>query len=253
VFYQYKDSDGKQLIDAIGKTSTGGTYRFLFHEKKTESIDNMINNLDATLDEIGAWGKCDVHYRYTTTYPIGVVDRVEKSTPTAFWTYHLSAFKRNGIPTEIDTQELQYSTKKRFPWVKASYSDIARGQIPATLTDTTIANTSAQGQENNIIESGTGDGSNPLATQTDSPGAITGLSNLKRKMAAIDLEREAFKVDQAILKEVVSTMTSSLEKMADDIIAVRQDMTNMSARFRSDIADLNQLIINMSANKRGRK
>jgi hypothetical protein len=41
--------------------------------------------------------------------------------------------------------------------------------------------------------------------------------------------------------------------MADDIIAVRQDMTNMSARFRSDIAYLKQLILNMTANKRGRK
>jgi hypothetical protein len=41
--------------------------------------------------------------------------------------------------------------------------------------------------------------------------------------------------------------------MADKIIAVRQDMTNMSARFRSDIADLKQLILNMSANKRGHK
>jgi hypothetical protein len=108
----------------------------------------------------------------------------------------LSAFKINGIPTEIDTQELQYSNKKRSPWVKASYSDIARGQIPAFLPDTTIAKTSAQGQESNSIEYGTGDGSNPLATQTYSPGAITGLRNLKRKMAAIDLEREAFKVDQ---------------------------------------------------------
>jgi hypothetical protein len=39
-------------------------------------------------------------------------------------------------------------------------------------------------------------------------------------MAAIDLKREAFKVDQASLKEEVSTMASSLEKMADDIIAV---------------------------------
>jgi hypothetical protein len=48
-------------------------------------------------------------------------------------------------------------------------------------------------------------------------------------------------------------MTSSLEKMADEIIAVRQDITNMSARFRSDIADLKQLILNMYANKRGRK
>jgi hypothetical protein len=118
VFYQYKDSEGKQLIDAIEKTNTGGTYIFLFHEKKTESIDNMLNNLNATLDEIGAWGECDVHYRYMSAYHIGVVVRVTKSTPTAFWTNHL-------IPTEIDTQDLQYITKKRFPWVKASYSDIA--------------------------------------------------------------------------------------------------------------------------------
>jgi hypothetical protein len=253
VFYQYKDSEGKHLIDVIEKTNTGGTYRSLFHEKKTESIDNMLNNLDATLDEIGVWGECDAHYRYTTAYPIDVVDRVAKSTPTAFWNNHLSAFKSNGIPTDIDKQEIQYSTKKRSPWVKASYSDIARGNIPATMTDTTIANTSAQGQDNNIMESGTGDGSNIRATQTDSPGAINGLSNLKTKMATIDLEREAFKVDQASINEEVSTMTSSLEKMADDIIAVRQDMTNMSARFRSDIADLKQLILNMSANKRGRK
>jgi hypothetical protein len=72
-------------------------------------------------------------------------------------------------------------------------------------------------------------------------------------MAAIDLEQEACKVDQASLKEEVSTMTSSLEKMAGDIIAVRQDMTNISASFRSDIADLKQLILNMSANKRDRK
>jgi hypothetical protein len=216
--------------------------------KKNESINNMLNNLDATLDEIGAWGECDVHYIHMTAYPISVVGRVAKSTPTALWNNHLSAFKRNCIPTEIDTQELQYITKKRSPWVKASYSDIARDNLPATMTDTTITNTSTKGQENNSMESGTGDGSNIPATQTDSPGAITGLSNLKIKMAAIDLEREAFKVDQSSLKEEVSTMTSSLEKMADDIIEVRQDMTNMSARFRFNIEDLKQLILNMSAN-----
>jgi hypothetical protein len=125
--------------------------------------------------------------------------------------------------------------------------------LPAIMTDTTIANTSAQGQENNSMECGTGDGSNLPTLQNDNPGAITGLSNLKMKMAAIDLEREAFKVDQAGLKEEVTTMTSSLEKMADDIIAVRQDMINMIARFRYNIAYLKQLIINMTANKRGRK
>jgi hypothetical protein len=72
-------------------------------------------------------------------------------------------------------------------------------------------------------------------------------------MAAIDLKWETFKVDQASLKEELSTMTSSLENMSDGIISVRQDMTNMSARFGSDVADLKQLILNMSANKRGRK
>jgi hypothetical protein len=101
--------------------------------------------------------------------------------------------------------------------------------------------------------SGTVDVSSRPESQTAIPGAIHGLRNLKRKMAAIDLEREAFKVDQASLNEEVSTMTISLEKMANNIIAVRQDMTKMSARFRSDIADLKQLIIYMSANKRGRK
>jgi hypothetical protein len=32
VFYQYKDGEGKQLINAIKKKNTGGTYIFLFHE-----------------------------------------------------------------------------------------------------------------------------------------------------------------------------------------------------------------------------
>jgi hypothetical protein len=31
VFYQYKDGEGKKMIDAIEITNTGGTYRFLFH------------------------------------------------------------------------------------------------------------------------------------------------------------------------------------------------------------------------------
>jgi hypothetical protein len=31
VFYQYIDPEGKQLIESIDKTNTGGTYRILFH------------------------------------------------------------------------------------------------------------------------------------------------------------------------------------------------------------------------------
>jgi hypothetical protein len=36
IFFTYHDKNGNRLIDAIEKTSTGGTYRFLFQQNKTE-------------------------------------------------------------------------------------------------------------------------------------------------------------------------------------------------------------------------
>jgi hypothetical protein len=107
------------LFDAIEKTNKGGTYRFLFHESEIAIFDNMLNNLESTLDAFGAWYDCDVHFIYLTLLPMSVVGRLIKSTPTAFLANHLSAFKPNGILAEIDTQEIQYSTKKRAPWVRS--------------------------------------------------------------------------------------------------------------------------------------
>jgi hypothetical protein len=34
IFYNHQDKEGNRLIDAIEKTSTGGTYRFLFQQSK---------------------------------------------------------------------------------------------------------------------------------------------------------------------------------------------------------------------------
>jgi hypothetical protein len=99
IFYQYKDDEGGQFFDAIEKTNKGGTYRFLFHESKIAMVENMLNNLDSTLDAFWSWDDCDVHFRYLTSLPINVVGRVVKSTSTAFWANHLSAFKPNGIPS----------------------------------------------------------------------------------------------------------------------------------------------------------
>jgi hypothetical protein len=234
--------------------NTGGTYKFLFHENKTETVDNMLNNLDATLDAFRAWDDCDVHFRYLTALPISVVGRVVKSTPVAFWANHLSALKANGIPAEIDTQELQYSTKKRDPWVRASYSDIAKGLTPVSTTAPTVAKTSAQGQYANSTQSGIQDGSNhsekhPVSQQ----GAISGLSNLKRKMKEIDRERAAFTIEQSKLEEEVSTVTCSLTKIIEDILSIRRDMTQMSTILHSEIAEKKNLLLNMPANKRGRK
>jgi hypothetical protein len=186
MFYQYKDDNGGHLFDAMEKTNTSGTYRFLFHESKIETVDNMLNNLDAPLDAFGAWDDCDVHFRYLTILPISVVGILVKSTPTAFWTKHLPAFKANGAKAEIDTQELQYSTKKRVPWVRASYSDTARGRNPASMISPTVANTSEQGQDDNITESRIQDGSNQSDHPVSQQGTISRLSNLKRKMEEID-------------------------------------------------------------------
>jgi hypothetical protein len=35
IFFNYHDKNGNRLIDSIEKTSTGGTYRFLFQQNKT--------------------------------------------------------------------------------------------------------------------------------------------------------------------------------------------------------------------------
>jgi hypothetical protein len=159
-FYQYKDDDGGQMFDAIEKTNMGGTYISLFHEHNMETVDNMLSNLDATLDVFGARDDCDVHFRYMAALPISVVGRVANYTLTAFWANHLAAFKSNGIPAEIDTQAFQYSTKKCAPWVHAPCSDIAKGRTATSTTVPMVANTSVQGKDVNSTDSGLYGGSN---------------------------------------------------------------------------------------------
>jgi hypothetical protein len=154
----------------------------------------MLNNLDTTLDSFGVWDDCDLHLRYLIAVPISVVGRVVKWTPTAFWENHVSAFRANDIPAEIDTQELQYSNNKRAPWVRSSYSDKAKGRNAASTTAPTVDNTSTQGQDFNSTESVIQDRYNQSDPPVSQQGEISGLSNLKRKMEEIDRKRAAFKI-----------------------------------------------------------
>jgi hypothetical protein len=64
IFFNYHDKHGNRLIDAIEKTSTGGTYRFLFQQNKTEEVDKMLEHIDETLTSIGDWEECHTHFRY---------------------------------------------------------------------------------------------------------------------------------------------------------------------------------------------
>jgi hypothetical protein len=72
IFYNHQDKEGNRLIDAIKKTSTGGTYRFLFQQSKAEEVDKMLEHIDETLNSIGDWDECHTHFRYLTSMPISV-------------------------------------------------------------------------------------------------------------------------------------------------------------------------------------
>jgi hypothetical protein len=63
---------------------TRGTYIFLFHESKTDTVDNMLSNLDVTVDAFGAWDGSDIHFRYMAALLINIVVRVAKSTRLPF-------------------------------------------------------------------------------------------------------------------------------------------------------------------------
>jgi hypothetical protein len=71
-------------------------------------------------------------------------------------------------------------------------------------------------------------------------------------MEEIDREREAFKIEQSRLEEEISTVTCPLKNLTEDIIGICRDMTQMSTSLRSEIAEIKNLILNMSANKIGR-
>jgi uncharacterized membrane-anchored protein YhcB (DUF1043 family) len=79
------------------------------------------------------------------------------------------------------------------------------------------------------------------------------LGNLKRKLEEIDRERAAFNIEQSELEEAVNTIRCSLTKLMEDIISIQQDMTQMSTNLCVEIAKLKNLLLNMSANKQGRK
>jgi chromosome segregation ATPase len=134
-----------------------------------------------------------------------------------------------------------------------SYSNIARGagsidhtsptseSNQATTTGQTQATaTVAESVENSL-------GSGPTAKQPES--AISGLSNLKRKMDKIDQERELFQAEHARLEDEASSLTNSLSKLGDDIIAIRQDMTKLSSTLQEDLAEFKNILLRMSETK----
>jgi hypothetical protein len=112
-------------------------------------------------------------------------------------------FQAGPISGEISTANLQRPKPRRNAWAKISYSDIVRGagstgntsptmeSTRATINGQTEATATVAESAENSLESGT--------TTNQPEGAISGVSNLKRKMDKIDQERELFKAEHAKL------------------------------------------------------
>jgi hypothetical protein len=57
---------------------------------------------------------------------------------------------------------------------------------------------------------------------------MSGLANVKHKLAEIDKEREKFIASQQKIKDDVSEMTDSFNKMSGDMVNLRKDLSDPS-------------------------
>jgi hypothetical protein len=69
-------------------------------------------------------------------------------------------------------------------------------------------------------------------------GAMSGLANMKRKIAEIDQEREKFINIQKKIKDDVSEMTDSFMKMSDGKFNLRKDLMDLSESFGRHMKEL---------------
>jgi hypothetical protein len=82
-----------------------------------------------------------------------------------------------------------------------SYSDAAKrlqGQVTATTAASTAQPSAGQSQSST---SNNDSNSSDINKQDHQEGAIAGLSNLKRKSAEIDKERELYKIEQTKMED----------------------------------------------------
>jgi hypothetical protein len=138
IFFNYQDKIGNRLVDEIEKKSTGGTYRFIFQQSKTEEVDKMLEHIDNTLTSIGDWDECHMHFRYLPSMPISVVGRIPRTTNPSLWANNLSQFS-TAIPSEISTEFLQQPKANYAAWTKVSYSDAAKGVQCQDTTATSVS------------------------------------------------------------------------------------------------------------------
>jgi hypothetical protein len=157
---------------------------------------------------------------------------------------------KNHIPSAIDISHLHQPPKGRqnYNRVQPSYSDIYRGrghnENDSDVTGTAEAKTATQHRTSRIASSPGPQVSPTQQTGPASPsseGAISGLANVKRKLADIDKEREKFIFSQQKIKDNVSEMTDAFTKMSGDMVNVRKDLSDLSESVGRQMKELKEI------------
>jgi hypothetical protein len=214
MFMKHLDNKGNALFHSMEHTNKYDVYRLLFDESNTEQVDTLIGTIDESLDAMGDWDNADSHYRYHSHEKVNIVGIQPRGEQSDFWKKDFAGFVKNSIPSVIDTSHLHKPPKgrKNYNRVQPSYSDIVRGRGPnendSDVTVPTAAETATQQTRHQPAPS---PGPQVSPAQQASPaspsreGAMSGLANVKRKLAEIDKERDYFIFSQQKIKDDVAT------------------------------------------------
>jgi hypothetical protein len=150
------------------------------------------------------------------------------------------------IPTGINTSHLNQPPKSRQNnQVQPSYSDIDRGHDntdnDSDVMSPTVAETMTQQTRPRPVPSPGSQGSSTQQAVLASPpseGAMSGLANMKRKLAEIDKEWDKFINSQHKIKDDVSEMTDSFTKMSGGMVNLRKDVSDLSERVGRQMKEL---------------
>jgi predicted nucleic acid-binding Zn-ribbon protein len=71
---------------------------------------------------------------------------------------------------------------------------------------------------------------------------MSGLSNVRRKLAEIDKEREKFIFSQQKIKDDVREMTDSFTKMSGDMVNLRKDLSDLSESVGQQMKELKEMM-----------
>jgi hypothetical protein len=218
-------------------TNNSDVYRLLFDESNTEQVDTLLGTIDESLDAMGHWDNTYSHYRYHSHEKVNIVGIQPRGEQSEFWKKHFAGFVKNPIPPVKDTSHLHQPPKgrKNYNRVQPSYSDIARGRGPnendSDVTGPTAAETATQHTKQKPAPIPVPQVSPTQQTGPTSPsseGAMSGLANVKHKLAEIDEEREHIIFSQQKIKDDMSEMTDSFTIVSGDMVNLRKYLSGLS-------------------------